>query len=57
MKALIMFGMIAGSYVGSFIPLLWGGSLLSLSSILFGGIGGLFGIWAGYRAAQSLGVG
>ncbi|MFA7319121.1 MAG: hypothetical protein WC022_00780 [Parcubacteria group bacterium] len=56
MKALIFFGMIVGSYAGSFVPLLWGESVFSMVSILFGGIGGFFGIWLGYRAAGMIGV-
>jgi len=56
MKALVMFGMIVGSYAGSFVPLLWGESAFSMTSILFGGIGGFLGIWLGYRAARMLGV-
>lgn len=56
MKTLVIFGMLAGSTAGSYAPMIWGGDLLSMSSILFGGIGGLLGIWAGYHLAQRLGV-
>lgn len=38
-------GMIAGGYV----PVLWGASSFSLVSLLFGGAGGVAGIWLGAR--------
>jgi len=56
MRTLVIFGMLVGSTVGSYVPMIWGGSLLSVSSILFGGIGGILGIWAGYKLAQMIGV-
>lgn len=49
MKKFIIVGMLIGSGIGSYIPLLWGGSVLSMSSVLFGAIGGLLGIWSAYR--------
>lgn len=42
------FGMVVGGYV----PELWGASSFSLSSFLFGLIGGAVGIWAGIRISQ-----
>lgn len=44
--------MIAGSTIGSFVPLLWGDSALSMSSILLSAVGGVFGIWAGLRLSD-----
>lgn len=54
MKALIAAGVFAGSTVGSYVPALWGGSLMSAGSILLGVVGGAVGIWAGYRVGQNL---
>ena len=54
LKTLVIIGAIAGSYAGSCVPLLWGGSLLSMSSIFFGAIGGLAGIFAVYKLAGNL---
>jgi hypothetical protein len=51
MKKLAMFGAIIGSFGGSYIPVLWGGSLLSMSSLFFGTVGGFVGIWMGYKIA------
>jgi hypothetical protein len=38
-----------GSTLGSFIPELWGGDLLSYSSVLLSGIGGFAGLWLAYK--------
>lgn len=54
-KLLIGIGMFLGSTVGSYVPLLWGGSVFSFTSILFGVIGGLLGIWLGYQVSKYLG--
>ncbi|MEH2372374.1 MAG: hypothetical protein V7K15_04690 [Nostoc sp.] len=54
-KTIIGIGMFLGSTIGSYIPALWGGSLLSFTSILLGVIGGLVGIWLGYRISKYLG--
>ena len=53
-KPFMTVGMILGSVAGSYLPLLWGASLFSLSSILLGAVSGIFGIWAGYKLARSL---
>ncbi len=49
MQKIVMFGMIVGSSLGSYFPVLWGGNLFSLSSIFWGAIGGLVGVWMGYK--------
>lgn len=46
--------MVIGSYAGSFIPLIWGGSLLSMSSILFGGIGAFAGIYFAFKITRGI---
>jgi hypothetical protein len=51
-KKFITIGMVVGSFAGSYIPVMWGGSAFSASSLLFGGVGGIIGIWAGYKVAQ-----
>jgi len=51
-KFLIMVGLTIGSTLGSFVPSLWGADWFSLWSIFLGGIGGLVGIWAGYRVSR-----
>jgi hypothetical protein len=51
-KFLIMIGLTVGSTLGSSVPMLWGGDWLSMWSVLLGGIGGLVGIWAGYKLSR-----
>lgn len=48
-------GALIGSTVGSYLPVLWrDSSFMSMSSIIFGTIGGFAGIYVGYRMSQSL---
>jgi hypothetical protein len=56
MKALIWIGMFAGSSLGSYLPVLWGGSLFSITSILLSGVGGLLGIWLGFKLSRYYGL-
>lgn len=53
-KPLIWIGMFVGSTVGSFIPLLWGDSAFSMSSIFLSTIGGVIGVIGGFKLAKSL---
>jgi hypothetical protein len=54
MKALIWIGIIAGSIIGAYLPVLIGFSSFSFVSILGSGIGGIIGLAAGYKLAQHL---
>jgi hypothetical protein len=56
MKKIIMFGAFVGLCAGSYIPVLWGGSLLSMSSLLLGAVGGFAGIWIGYKIAVRMDI-
>lgn len=49
-KTLVYIGMVVGSSIGGYIPVLFGADLLSFSSLFFSLIGGLVGIWIGYKA-------
>ena len=53
-KSLIWGGLFVGSTVGSIIPYFWNGDFFAYS--LWGAIGGLLGIWAGYTLAKRTGV-
>jgi predicted MFS family arabinose efflux permease len=46
---LIWLGLFVGSTVGGLVPSLWGADMLSFSSVLLSGVGGVLGIWLGYR--------
>lgn len=51
-KTLIWIGILVGSTIGNFIPMLWGASILSLSSIVLSATGGFIGIWFGFRFGE-----
>ena len=51
-KKLIWFGAIAGSILGGCVPNLWHASLLSLSGLVCSTLGGLLGIFLGYRLSR-----
>jgi outer membrane lipoprotein SlyB len=51
-KVLIMIGMVAGSAIGGFIPTLWGAEAFSIASIVGSAVGGLVGIYAGYKLSR-----
>ncbi|NNM83776.1 hypothetical protein HKL94_00970 [Candidatus Parcubacteria bacterium] len=52
-RSLVWLGLAVGSTVGGFIPELWGGNLLSFSSIVLTAVGGIAGIWVGYKITQN----
>jgi hypothetical protein len=54
MKKMVLLGMILGSLAGGYIPLIWGESAFSMSSVIFSGVGALLGIWIGYKIGMRL---
>ena len=48
-KRVIMLFMFVGSAIGGYLPVLWGGGTFSMSSILLTAVGGLVGIYVGYK--------
>lgn len=48
-KKIIMLFMFIGSTIGGFLPMLWGGGALSMSSVITTAIGGFAGIYIGYK--------
>jgi hypothetical protein len=53
-RFLILLGMFFGSMLGGYLPVLWGDSAFSMTSVLTSTIGGLFGIWVGYHLARKI---
>ncbi len=53
-KKLIWGGMFVGSIVGGTVPYLWNGGFFAYS--FWGAIGGLLGIWAGFKLAKATGA-
>lgn len=48
-KSLIWVFMTIGGVAGGYVPMLWGDSGFSMSAALFSGVGGIAGIWLGYK--------
>jgi hypothetical protein len=46
---LIWIGVFVGSTIGGLVPSLWGADMLSFSGVIWSGVGGIAGIWLGYR--------
>ena len=53
-RKFIWLGLIVGATAGNFVPLLWGESAVSMSGLFFAFVGGMVGIWAGYKMANWL---
>jgi len=53
-KILIYLGLSLGTTVGSLIPSLWHQGVFSLQSWLGALIGGIFGIWLGFKINQKI---
>ena len=51
-KTLIWIGLTVGSLAGGYLPVLWGGDMISLSAVVLSAIGGVAGIWLGYRFGE-----
>jgi hypothetical protein len=48
-KKIVMFGMVAGSLIGGYAPVLFGAGMLSLGSVVGSMVGGLLGIYIAFR--------
>lgn len=53
-KTMIGLGATVGSTLGSYVPTLWGGSGISTAAVIFTLLGGILGIYLGYKIAQNL---
>ncbi|MBP9798057.1 hypothetical protein KBC70_02820 [Candidatus Woesebacteria bacterium] len=50
-KALVMLCFTVGSVIGGYAPLLFGAGAFSVWAVLGGAVGGIVGIYAGYKLA------
>ncbi len=41
-----------GGFLGGYIPLLWGDSYFSFSSIIFSSLGAILGIWIAFKITR-----
>ncbi len=51
-KGIIMLFLVVGSILGGLMPSLWGEGSFSISSIIFTALGGLAGIFLGYKISS-----
>ena len=51
-KPLVFIFMFIGSTIGGLVPLLWGGSAFSYSSLVFSAVGAIGGIYIGYNLGR-----
>ena len=51
-KSMIWVFSLIGSAVGGWIPTLWGAESFSFSSIIFGSIGAILGIFIGFKLSN-----
>lgn len=49
---LVWFGLFVGGAIGGYVPMLWGAGLISMSSIIFSGIGSFIGIYLGFKLGE-----
>ena len=56
MKTFVWGGYGIGSTIGGFIPALWDASIFSFWGLILSTIGGMAGIYIGYRLAKNMGV-
>jgi len=48
-RFLILLGMTVGSFIGGYVPVLFGADLFSFTSIISNAVGGIIGIWIAYK--------
>jgi hypothetical protein len=51
-RSLIWLGFFVGSTIGSVVPGLWGAGMFSFSGVIFTALGGLLGIYGGYKITR-----
>ncbi len=51
-KTIIWICLFIGSTIGGYIPSLWGEGFISMSSVLLTAVGGIAGIYIGYRISR-----
>lgn len=52
-KPFVWAGMILGSFIGGYIPSLWGDTnLFSISSLVLGSLGAIAGIYIGFKMSR-----
>jgi predicted MFS family arabinose efflux permease len=52
LKAMVRLGILIGSTVGGYVPVIWGAEIISFSSLFGSILGGLLGVWIAYKIDQ-----
>ncbi|MEI6042628.1 MAG: hypothetical protein WCQ00_03645 [bacterium] len=52
-KTLIYIFMVVGSTAGGYLPLLWGDSFFSMTSVVLTAVGGFLGIYLAYKLGRN----
>ena len=53
-KKFVWIGLFVGSTIGSMLPALWGGEMTSVSGLLLSLVGGIVGLYVGFRLGRSI---
>jgi uncharacterized membrane protein YeaQ/YmgE (transglycosylase-associated protein family) len=53
-KFVIYFCLFVGSSIGSYLPTLWHQDMFSFQSIIGSAIGGIIGVWVGFKINQMI---
>lgn len=56
MSKLIWIGLFVGSSLGGYLPTLWGAGMMSFAGLGGSVVGGVVGIFGGYKLAQHWGL-
>lgn len=51
-RGLIGMCMLVGSVIGGYVPVLWGSSAFSVTSLVFSAVGAAVGVWFGVRLSE-----
>jgi hypothetical protein len=51
-KSIVWLGLFVGSFIGGLLPSLWGADTFSFSGVILSAVGGLLGIYAGFRISR-----
>jgi hypothetical protein len=51
-KAFVWIGLSVGSFIGGMIPTFWGAGAFSFSSVISSSIGGIIGIYIGFKLGK-----
>jgi hypothetical protein len=51
-KKLVWIGLFIGSTIGGFVPSLWDSGMFSMAGVLGSAIGGLLGIYLGFKIGE-----